>query len=97
MVNRPEWLHAMFAIMKIGAVLVPVNTRFRTGNDTAYVLGHSDATAVILTDRSGPVDYLGMMREVAPGLGARPGPPLPRASSHARGVRSSPPRYDRLA
>ena len=71
MVNRPEWVHAMFAIMQIGAVLVPVNTRFRT-DDMAYVLGQSDAVAVILADRSGPVDYLGMMREVAPGLGARP-------------------------
>jgi fatty-acyl-CoA synthase len=30
MVNRPEWIDAMFAIIKIGAVLVPVNTRFRT-------------------------------------------------------------------
>jgi fatty-acyl-CoA synthase len=76
MVNRPEWLHAMFAIMKIGAVLVPVNTRFRT-DDMTYVLGQSDAVAVILTDRSGPVDYLGMMREVAPGLGARPDPRFP--------------------
>ena len=37
MVNRPEWLHAMFAIMQIGAVLVPVNTRFRT-DDMAYIL-----------------------------------------------------------
>src|SRR5262245_23964361 len=70
MVNRPEWLHAMFAIMKIGAVLVPVNTRFRT-SDMAYVLGQSDAVAVILGERSGPVDYLGLMREVVPGLGAR--------------------------
>ena len=70
MVNRPEWVHAMFAIMQIGAVLVPVNTRFRT-DDMAYVLGQSDAVAVVLADRSGPVDYLGMMREVAPGLGAR--------------------------
>src|SRR5215475_10666741 len=70
MVNRPEWLHAMFAILQIGAVLVPVNTRFRTA-DMTYVLGQSDAVAVILTDRSGPVDYLGMMREVAPGLGVR--------------------------
>ena len=76
MVNRPEWLHAMFAIMKIGAVLVPVNTRFRT-DDMTYVLGQSDAVAVILTDRSGPVEYLGMMREVAPGLGARPDPRFP--------------------
>jgi len=70
MVNRPEWLHAMFAIMQIGAVLVPVNTRFRT-EDMAYVLGQSDAVAVILGERSGPVDYLGIMREVVPGLGAR--------------------------
>ena len=70
MVNRPEWLHAMFAIMQIGAVLVPVNTRFRT-DDMTYVLGQSDSVAVILADRSGPVDYLGMMREAAPGLGAR--------------------------
>ena len=71
MVNRPEWLHAMFAIMQIGAVLVPVNTRFRT-EDMAYVLGQSDAVAVILAERSGPVEYLDMMREVAPGLSARP-------------------------
>ena len=71
MVNRPEWLHAMFAITQIGAVLVPVNTRFRTA-DMTYVLGQSDAVAVILTDRSGPVNYLDMMREVVPGLGVRP-------------------------
>jgi fatty-acyl-CoA synthase len=27
--NRPEWLHILFAVAKIGAVLVPINTRFR--------------------------------------------------------------------
>jgi len=64
--------------MKIGAVLVPVNTRFRT-DDMAYILGQSDAAAVILAERSGPVDYLAMIREVAPGLGAaaRPDPRFP--------------------
>jgi fatty-acyl-CoA synthase len=76
MVNRPEWIDAMFAIMKIGAVLVPVNTRFRT-EDMAYVLGQSDAAVVILAERSGPIDYLAMMREVAPALGARPDPRVP--------------------
>ena len=69
MVNCPEWIDAMFAIMQIGAVLVPVNTRFRT-EDMAYVLGQSDAVAVILGDRSGPVDYLAMLREAVPSLGA---------------------------
>jgi fatty-acyl-CoA synthase len=34
MVNRPEVIEAMFAVMKIGAVLVPINTRLRT-EDTA--------------------------------------------------------------
>jgi len=76
MVNRPEWIDAMFAVMKIGAVLVPVNTRFRT-EDMAYVVGQSDAAVVILAERSGPIDYLAMMREVAPALGARPDPRFP--------------------
>jgi fatty-acyl-CoA synthase len=71
MVNRPEWLEAMFAVMKIGAVLVPVNTRFRT-EDMAHVLGQSDAVALILAERSGPVEYLAMLREVVPALGAQP-------------------------
>src|SRR2546430_16588650 len=30
MVNRPEFIDAAVAVMKIGAVLVPINTRFRT-------------------------------------------------------------------
>ncbi|HKW95487.1 MAG TPA: AMP-binding protein [Methylomirabilota bacterium] len=76
MVNRPEWIDAMFAVMKIGAVLVPVNTRFRT-EDMAYVVGQSDAALVMLAERSGPIEYLAMMREVAPALGARPDPRFP--------------------
>jgi fatty-acyl-CoA synthase len=74
--NRPEWIDAMFAIMKIGAVLVPVNTRFRT-EDMAYVLGQSDAAAVILAERSGPIDYLAMLRTVVPALGTHPDPRFP--------------------
>jgi fatty-acyl-CoA synthase len=55
MPNRPEWLYTFFALAKIGAVVVPINTRFRT-SDLAYVLGQSDATTLITVDRSGPVD-----------------------------------------
>src|SRR5215472_18579728 len=43
MMNRPEWIHAALAVMRIGAVLVPINTRLRT-DDVAYVLGQSDST-----------------------------------------------------
>src|SRR5499426_4197369 len=69
MVNRPEWIDAMFAVMKIGAVLVPVNTRFRS-EDMAYVVQQSAARMLIVDERSGPVDYLQMVREAVPALGA---------------------------
>jgi fatty-acyl-CoA synthase len=69
MVNRPEFIEAMFAVIKIGAILVPINTRLRT-EDTAYILGQSDSTALLIADRSGPVDYLGMVKELAPSLRA---------------------------
>ncbi len=65
MPNRPEWIHLRFAVAKTGAVLVPVNTRFRTA-DLEYVVRQSDATTLVTVDRSGPVDYLGMVRELCP-------------------------------
>jgi fatty-acyl-CoA synthase len=67
MVNRPEFIVAAFAVTKIGAVLVPINTRFRSA-DAAYVIGQCDAAALIIAARSGPVDYLGMTRELVPSL-----------------------------
>jgi len=68
MVNRPEFIQTTYAVIKIGAVLIPVNTRFRT-EDVAYVLGQSDSTTLVISERSGPIDYLAMLREAAPSLG----------------------------
>ena len=65
LLNRPEWIEAAFAVMKIGAVLVPINTRLRT-EDVAYIVEQSDSTALILAERSGPIDYLAMVRELVP-------------------------------
>ena len=65
MPNRPEWIHLLFAVAKIGAVLLPINTRFRTA-DLEYVVRQSDTSTLITVDRSGPVDYLGMVRELCP-------------------------------
>ena len=61
--NRAEWLFFMFSLARIGAVQVPVNTRFRT-NDLEYVLRQSDSAMLITHDVSGPIDYLAMVREV---------------------------------
>src|SRR3981189_2331364 len=60
--NSDEWIFIAFAVQKIGAVLVPVNTRFRS-RDLAYILAQSDSCFLITHDRSGPVDYAAMVRE----------------------------------
>lgn len=60
--NCPDWVFIAFAIHKIGAVMVPINTRFR-GRDMAYVLKQSDAKTLIIEAQSGPIDYLAMVRE----------------------------------
>lgn len=61
--NSDDWVFIMFALFRIGAVLVPINTRFRT-NDLEYVLHQSDSTMLITHDTCGPIDYLAMTREV---------------------------------
>ena len=63
--NRPEWLFVMFAVARIGACLVPLNTRYRT-DDVAYTLRQSRSGTLITLDRSGPVDYQGMLMETMP-------------------------------
>ena len=63
--NCPEWVHLLFAVARIGAVLVPANTRFRTG-DIAYLMRQGDCSTLITHDVSGPVDYLSMVRELVP-------------------------------
>ena len=67
MTNRPEWLFAMFAIPRIGAVSVPLNTRYRV-DDASYAIDQSDITTLLAIDRSGPIDYLAMLTEMRPAL-----------------------------
>jgi fatty-acyl-CoA synthase len=65
--NRPEWVFVQFALAKIGAVLVPLNTQLRTA-DLDYVLRQSDTTTLIAADRSGPISYIAMLQELCPEL-----------------------------
>lgn len=67
MTNRPEWIDVMFACAKIGTVLVPINTRFRTA-DLDYVLRQSNTSMLITMDESGPIRYFDMVREACPEL-----------------------------
>lgn len=63
MTNRPEWLFLMYAVPAVGAVTVPMNTRYRA-EDAQYAVDQSDTSTLVFNDRSGPVDYSAMVREV---------------------------------
>ena len=58
--NRIEWPVAQLAIAYLGAIMVPVNTHFRE-LDLAYVLEHSGAKAIFLSERFRTNEYLAMV------------------------------------
>jgi crotonobetaine/carnitine-CoA ligase len=45
--NRPEFLDAVYGILTMGAVEVPINTAYK-GDLLAYIIDHSDAKAIIV-------------------------------------------------
>jgi len=71
MTNRPEWLYLMFAIAKVGACIVPLNTRYRT-DDVAYTVNQSRSATLISIDRSGPINFQGMLLESMDNISSGP-------------------------
>lgn len=69
LMNRPEWLFTYYGGMRIGAAIVPLNTRFRE-RDVEFVVTHSNATTLVQNDTSGPIDFLAMTRALMPELGS---------------------------
>lgn len=65
--NRPEWLVANFALPKIGAVLVTVNTHVREG-ELAHVLDRGELRALILQRSHRGNNYLEHLRALVPEL-----------------------------
>ena len=65
--NRPEWFFAQAGCALVGAVVVALNTRYKA-HELRYILRQSDATTLLCTDHSGPVDYLEILGEVLPPL-----------------------------
>jgi HIP---CoA ligase len=58
--NSAEWIVAVLGLLRAGAVLVPVNTRFK-GAEAADILSRSRARALVtVTDFLG-TDYLGLL------------------------------------
>ena len=60
--NCPELQFLLFAIVKLGAVIIPLNTRYRA-TELAYALQHSASTLLIGRTRAGPVDCEAILAE----------------------------------
>jgi fatty-acyl-CoA synthase len=57
MPNWPEFVIAMFAAAKLGAIIVPLNPRY-TIPELQYMLRHSEATVVVTAENFNGTDYL---------------------------------------
>jgi fatty-acyl-CoA synthase len=65
--NRPLWFIAQYAAASLGVVVVALNPRYRA-HELSYILGQSDAVALLLTDHLGAVDYFETLHDVLPEL-----------------------------
>ncbi|MGZ4030601.1 MAG: AMP-binding protein, partial [Tumebacillaceae bacterium] len=71
--NYPEWVVSQFATGKMGAVLVTVNTNYRT-SELEYLLRQSDSTTLILMEEFRGASYIDMLYDIVPELrDAEPG------------------------
>jgi fatty-acyl-CoA synthase len=61
--NVPEWVVLQFALAKIGAILVTVNTALR-GQEIDYVLRQSGAATLVTIRGFKDVDYIQVLRNV---------------------------------
>jgi len=77
MANDDAWLTLFYGAALIGAVTVPVNTRFKAP-ELAFCLKQADCKALFLADRFLKNDFVAYLREAEPAVDARlPGYALP--------------------
>ncbi len=70
MTNRPEWLLIDFAVMMLGATLVPISTWSRP-RELEYVLAHCGVSTLITIPRLGAQRFLDAVGEMGGPGGAR--------------------------
>lgn len=60
--NVPAWLSCFFAVARLGAIVVAVNTRFRS-NEIADIVGRSGAKVLIYWPGYRGIDFDGILRD----------------------------------
>lgn len=63
MPNWPEWIIALLAAAKLGATVVPINSRL-SYHELKYQLRHAEVSAVFAAERHGGVDYLQIFEDI---------------------------------
>jgi fatty-acyl-CoA synthase len=63
--NVPEWVILQFASAKIGAILVTVNTSYKSA-ELEYILQQSDSSALFMVKSFKDTDYVATLGEVVP-------------------------------
>lgn len=71
--NRLEWVLMWLAASYIGAVIVPVNTRYKP-EEAGYIIRQSEAKALVAVESFLGIDYLEMLSRLFPQLGAAASP-----------------------
>ena len=75
--NNVAWVTLFFGAAMIGAVTIPVNTRFKA-SELAFCLKQADVSVLFMAERFLNIDFLGFLREVEPAIDhALPGQALP--------------------
>ncbi|WP_454690264.1 AMP-binding protein [Achromobacter aloeverae] len=76
--NSGLWIAAFLACASLGAVTVPVNTRFRI-EELQFCLKQADVKLLLYADRFLGIDFTDLLRQVEPAIDHRlPGDALPR-------------------
>jgi fatty-acyl-CoA synthase len=68
--NSAEWVTLLYAAATLGAVTVPVNTRFKA-DELKYCLEQADVTLLVIADRFLKIDFIDMLRRICPGIDDR--------------------------
>ena len=69
--NVPDWITLMFATAKIGAIMLTINTNYRSA-ELDYVLRQSDMENLFLIDGVRDVDYVQTVYDLVPELKTQP-------------------------
>ncbi len=92
--NRPQWFLTFWACVRIGAVLVTVNTAYKI-HEIEYLLRQSDSDTLVMMDGYKDINYVDIVNEICPELAkSKPGEMVSERLPYLKNVITIDNRYD---